>query len=201
MAALALASARICCIACLGFGYILRVHGNDTRAAPMSGPPRHAARRGGTAFACETGARYHGRFCRACPCDTRCRREARTPPHRRANCTGPSGRQGDEHEIRTQADPHRASAAGSEGAGSSRRTTAQHRAQLQRQSGNDFKVAGGSTETQGLPDASAIEAMQACIDHARALLESARAVQAIGHSNVAYHLAALTLEERRAGAG
>jgi len=35
-------------------------------------------------------------------------------------------------------------------------------------------------------------AMQACIDHARALLDSARAVQ---HTNIAYHPATLTLEE------
>ena len=40
-----------------------------------------------------------------------------------------------------------------------------------------------------------IAAMKACIDHARALLDSARAVQAAGHPNVAYHLAALALEE------
>jgi AbiV family abortive infection protein len=38
-------------------------------------------------------------------------------------------------------------------------------------------------------------AMQACVDHARALLESARAVQNAGHPNIAYHLAVLTLEE------
>ena len=40
-----------------------------------------------------------------------------------------------------------------------------------------------------------IAAMQACIEHARALLESARAVQTAGHPNIAYHLAVLTLEE------
>lgn len=40
-----------------------------------------------------------------------------------------------------------------------------------------------------------IEGMQACVVHARALLESARAVQASGHSNIAYHLAVLALEE------
>jgi AbiV family abortive infection protein len=38
-------------------------------------------------------------------------------------------------------------------------------------------------------------AMRACVDHARALLNSARAVQEIGHCNIAYHLAALSLEE------
>ncbi len=38
-------------------------------------------------------------------------------------------------------------------------------------------------------------AMQACIDHARALLNSARAVQEAGHPNIAYHLATLSLEE------
>jgi len=37
--------------------------------------------------------------------------------------------------------------------------------------------------------------MQACVEHARALLESARAVQATGHPNIAYHLAVLALEE------
>jgi hypothetical protein len=39
-----------------------------------------------------------------------------------------------------------------------------------------------------------IAAQQACIDHARDLLSSARAVQAVGHHNIAYHLA-LALEE------
>jgi AbiV family abortive infection protein len=38
-------------------------------------------------------------------------------------------------------------------------------------------------------------AMQACLDHGRALLNSARAVQDAGHPNIAYHLATLTLEE------
>ncbi len=40
-----------------------------------------------------------------------------------------------------------------------------------------------------------LAAMRVCVDHARALLESARAVQAARHPNVAYHLAALCLEE------
>jgi len=44
-------------------------------------------------------------------------------------------------------------------------------------------------------DEKTIAAMKACIDHARALLDSARAVQAANHPNVAYHLAALALEE------
>jgi len=44
-------------------------------------------------------------------------------------------------------------------------------------------------------DEKTVAAMQACIDHARALLESARAVQATKHPNVAYHLATLALEE------
>lgn len=44
-------------------------------------------------------------------------------------------------------------------------------------------------------DPKLIAAMQACVVHARALLQSAQAVQAAGHSNVAYHLAALCLEE------
>jgi len=38
-------------------------------------------------------------------------------------------------------------------------------------------------------------AMQACVEHAKALLESARAVQDTGHPNIAYHLAELALEE------
>lgn len=37
--------------------------------------------------------------------------------------------------------------------------------------------------------------MEACIGHAEDLVESARAVQAVGHPNVAYHLAILSLEE------
>jgi AbiV family abortive infection protein len=44
-------------------------------------------------------------------------------------------------------------------------------------------------------DSNKIAAMQACIDHARALLQSAKAVQVAGHPNIAYHLAVLTLEE------
>jgi AbiV family abortive infection protein len=44
-------------------------------------------------------------------------------------------------------------------------------------------------------DEKTVQAMQACIDHARALLDSARAVRAAGHPNIAYHLATLVLEE------
>src|SRR5881392_1408529 len=44
-------------------------------------------------------------------------------------------------------------------------------------------------------DDKTVAAMKACVDHARALLDSARAVQAANHPNVAYHLAALALEE------
>src|SRR5476649_1013686 len=40
-----------------------------------------------------------------------------------------------------------------------------------------------------------IQAMEACVDHARDLVASARAVQASGQLNIAYHLAALALEE------
>jgi AbiV family abortive infection protein len=40
-----------------------------------------------------------------------------------------------------------------------------------------------------------IAAMEACIAHARALLDSAKAVHASGHPNIAFHLAALSLEE------
>jgi len=39
------------------------------------------------------------------------------------------------------------------------------------------------------------EAMAACVNHSRSLLVSARAVQGVGHHNIAYHLAALALEE------
>src|SRR5271170_7481911 len=64
-------------------------------------------------------------------------------------------------------------------------------------------AAGGQSDVQGgllMPQPAQqnnnkIAAMQACIEHARALLESARAVQEVGHPNIAYHLAALTLEE------
>lgn len=45
------------------------------------------------------------------------------------------------------------------------------------------------------PNDALIQAAQACVDHARALLESARAVQGSGHPNIAYHLAVLALEE------
>jgi AbiV family abortive infection protein len=48
---------------------------------------------------------------------------------------------------------------------------------------------------EGRLDEKTIAAMRACVDHARALLDSARAVQAANHPNVAYHLATLALEE------
>src|SRR5579884_852057 len=44
-------------------------------------------------------------------------------------------------------------------------------------------------------DDKTVAAMQACVVHARALLDSARAVRASGHPNIAYHLATLALEE------
>lgn len=44
-------------------------------------------------------------------------------------------------------------------------------------------------------DAKTVAAMQACVDHARALLESARVVRQANHANIGYHLATLTLEE------
>lgn len=44
-------------------------------------------------------------------------------------------------------------------------------------------------------DADTLAAIKACNEHSRALLESARAVQAAGHHNIAYHLATLALEE------
>ena len=52
-----------------------------------------------------------------------------------------------------------------------------------------------SDNRNSVNNSNTIAAMQACVDHAHALLESARAVQAAGHPNIAYHLAALTLEE------
>ena len=45
------------------------------------------------------------------------------------------------------------------------------------------------------PDANVIAAMNACAAHAQNLLDSAIAVQALGNHNIAYHLAALSLEE------
>ncbi|MET4016066.1 AbiV family abortive infection protein [Bradyrhizobium sp. S3.2.12] len=44
-------------------------------------------------------------------------------------------------------------------------------------------------------DAALIAAMNACVAHARDLLSSAQAVLVAGHPNIAYHLAALALEE------
>jgi len=44
-------------------------------------------------------------------------------------------------------------------------------------------------------DAQRHAAMQACVKHSRALLDSAKAVQTTGHPNIAYHLATLALEE------
>lgn len=45
------------------------------------------------------------------------------------------------------------------------------------------------------PDPKLFAAMAACVAHARALLESAKAVLISGHPNIAYHLATLALEE------
>lgn len=45
------------------------------------------------------------------------------------------------------------------------------------------------------PNAKLLEALAACLVNARALLDSAKAVRAIGHHNIAYHLATLSLEE------
>jgi len=44
-------------------------------------------------------------------------------------------------------------------------------------------------------DENAVQATQAFVDHARALLDSARVVRAASHHNIAYHLAILALEE------
>jgi AbiV family abortive infection protein len=45
------------------------------------------------------------------------------------------------------------------------------------------------------PDDKALMAFNACVVHARDLLESAKAVQVTGRNNIAYHLATLALEE------
>jgi AbiV family abortive infection protein len=45
------------------------------------------------------------------------------------------------------------------------------------------------------PDDELLEALSACVVHARDLMESAKVVQATGRSNIAYHLATLALEE------
>ena len=45
------------------------------------------------------------------------------------------------------------------------------------------------------PDQDHIALLSACVTNARALLESAKAVERIGHHNIAYHLATLALEE------
>ena len=52
-----------------------------------------------------------------------------------------------------------------------------------------------SISAQVQMDDTSILAMKACIAHSRSLIESARAVQESAHPNVAYHLAALALEE------
>ena len=45
------------------------------------------------------------------------------------------------------------------------------------------------------PDKELLAALTACVVHARDLVEAAKAVQGIGRSNIAYHLATLALEE------
>ena len=45
------------------------------------------------------------------------------------------------------------------------------------------------------PNVDLLAALSACVANARVLLDSAKAVQAIGHHNIAYHLATLSLEE------
>jgi AbiV family abortive infection protein len=45
------------------------------------------------------------------------------------------------------------------------------------------------------PDSELIDALSACVAHARDLLEAAKTVQSTGRSNIAYHLATLALEE------
>jgi AbiV family abortive infection protein len=45
------------------------------------------------------------------------------------------------------------------------------------------------------PSDDLISVLSACVVNARALVDSAQAVQALGHHNIAYHLATLSLEE------
>ena len=45
------------------------------------------------------------------------------------------------------------------------------------------------------PDDELMNALSACVEHARNLLEAAKVVQSTGRSNIAYHLATLALEE------
>ena len=45
------------------------------------------------------------------------------------------------------------------------------------------------------PDPALVAAMEACVKHARDLFDSSKAVEEKGHPNIAYHLAALALEE------
>lgn len=45
------------------------------------------------------------------------------------------------------------------------------------------------------PDNELLQALSACVVHARDLVEAAKAVQSTGRSNIAYHLATLALEE------
>jgi len=52
-----------------------------------------------------------------------------------------------------------------------------------------------TTKSNLKPDPGLITAIQACVTHARDLLTSANAVEAAGQHNIAYHLAALALEE------
>lgn len=51
-----------------------------------------------------------------------------------------------------------------------------------------------TTERAGM-DPQTLAAMQACVAHARHLIESAEAVLRVGRANIAYHLAALAIEE------
>jgi len=54
---------------------------------------------------------------------------------------------------------------------------------------------GAKLDNEKSLDKQKLAAMQECIIHSRALLNSAKAVQAIGHHHIAYHLATLALEE------
>jgi AbiV family abortive infection protein len=55
-------------------------------------------------------------------------------------------------------------------------------------------MADGGADKRVLSE-STIAAMNACVDHARDLLASAKEVQKAGRANIAYHLATLALEE------
>jgi AbiV family abortive infection protein len=65
---------------------------------------------------------------------------------------------------------------------------------LQRYARQSYDVNTSSKQPEK-PDPALVTAMEACVKHARDLLDSAKAVDKTGHPNIAYHLATLALEE------